>query len=243
MSWLLRIDPLTKGVWLLSTGLAVMISMKVEWQAGWFLAVLLIALSGSGWTARRWRLVSLWIGGFALPLLLFQWLVLPGDTPWLTAGKLTLTREAGLQSAALTLRAMTLFLSSLVFAGTTAPRDVVLAMSRYLRLPDRFAYAAAIALRFVPILLAETARIRHAERLRRLVPPHSAAERLERLQRVIAGAAAHTLRRVQDIATAMEAKRFGAAPRTYRRQLVFAAPGIGLALASVLGAAATWWCG
>ncbi|MCE5168636.1 energy-coupling factor transporter transmembrane protein EcfT [Paenibacillus profundus] len=239
-TWLLNLDPITKGIWLLSTGLAAIVTLNLSWQSAWFGAVLAIGLSGADWSLGRWGKTLLWLLGFGLPLFLFQWLVLPGETPWLRAGGLVLTAEAYRDSLTLTLRAMTLFLSSLLYASTTAPRDVVVALSHHMRLPDRFAFAVAIALRFVPLLTEEAARIRHAQRMRQLAPPRGLGERLGIARRYGVTVAANALRHVQEVATAMEVKRFGAvATRTHWRRLRFAPAGIGVAAASVVAAAAT----
>ena len=239
--WMARIDPITKGVWLLSTGLAVTLTLSVFGQAIWLLSVLLIALTGAGWTSRQWKMLGLWALGFAVPIFLFQWLVLPGETALqlAPAGQL-LTLEALQVSSALTLRMMTLFASSCVYATTTEPRDVVVALVGRLRVPERLAYAAAIALRFVPLLIGEAEEIRHAQRLRRLAPVHGVGPRLKAALQLLPAIAQAALRHVHGIAAAMEAKRFGmAGTRTMWRQLRIMPLGIGLAAASVAAATAS----
>lgn len=239
-AWLNRIDPITKGIWLFGTGLAVMASMKLEWQIGWFSSLLIIGLTGSGWSASRWRMVLTLLIGFALPLFIFQCLVLPGESIKITILGLHLTEEAFRISLTLTLRAMTLFLSSLLFASTTAPRDVVIALSHHIRLPDRFAFSVAIALRFVPLLAEEARSIREAQRLRQLAAPIGASDRLRLMYQYAAAVISGAMRRVQNVATAMEAKQFGSASaRTTWRTLRFTVIGNCFAALSVAAMAVT----
>lgn len=241
--WMKRLDPITKGIWLLSTGLAVMLTMSLTAQVLWISSVLLIAVSGAGWSMRNWRMLALWGIGFGVPILVFQWLAIPGDTPlWpgITGG--LLTEEALQASAALTLRSMTLFASSVVFATTTEPRDVVLALIGRLRVPERLAYAAAIALRFVPLLVGEAEEIRHAQRMRRMAPVKGIGGRLRAVRRLIPALAQSALRHVHGVSAAMEAKRFGkGGQRTMRRQLRISPLGAALAAASMIAAAGTGW--
>lgn len=233
-AWLNKIDPIMKGIWLFGTGLAVMVSMKLDWQLGWFSSLLIIGLTGSGWTASRWRTVITLLIGFALPLFIFQCLVLPGEIIKLEILGLKLTKEAYRDSLTLTLRAMTLFLSSLLFASTTEPRDVVTALSHHMRLPDRFAFSVAIALRFVPLLAEEARNIREAQRLRLLTAPQGIGERLRLANRYAAAVISGAMRRVQNVATAMEAKQFGSkSARTSWRTLHFTGLGICFAALSV----------
>ncbi|UHA75933.1 energy-coupling factor transporter transmembrane protein EcfT [Paenibacillus sp. 481] len=235
-TWLHQWDPITKAIALLSAGWAVIWTMDLAWQIGWFATVVGAGVIGSGWSGRQWRQAAIWLLGFGGPLVLFQWLVLPGETPWLTFGSLTLTLEALRDSLALTLRTLTLFLSSLLFATTTKPRDVVVALAHHLRLPPRFAYAVAIALRFVPLLAAEAAHIRHAQRLRPRAPARGLKQRLSIAGRYVLTVAVNALRHAQEVATTMEAKRFGAvAERTYWRTL-YIAP-IGKVMAAAVFAA------
>ncbi|MGZ9585435.1 energy-coupling factor transporter transmembrane component T family protein [Paenibacillus marinisediminis] len=242
-TWLTRIDPITKGIWLLSTGLAVMLTMSLFGQLAWFLSVVLLALCGAGWSWRHWNMLGLWVLGFGVPLFVFQWLVLPGETavwPNVTGG--VLTEEAMVASAALTLRSMTLFASSILYATTTEPRDVVAALVGRLHVPERLAYAAAIALRFVPLLVGEAEEIRHAQRLRRKTPLRGLGGRLSAARQLLPAVAQSALRHVHGVSAAMEAKRFGTAGRrTVWRQLRIMPLGAGLAAASLLAAAASIW--
>ncbi|MCG7408566.1 energy-coupling factor transporter transmembrane protein EcfT [Paenibacillus sp. ACRRX] len=234
-AWLHRLDPITKGIWLLSTGLAVMMTMSLAGQAAWFASVLLFAWTGGDWSGRQWRLLFIWLLGFGIPLIVFQWLVLPGETPILSSltGKL-LTEEALRDSVSLTLRSMTLMASSIVYATTTEPRDVVVALVGQLRVPDRVAYAAAIALRFVPLLLAEAEQMRHAQRLRRMAPARGVGERLRSARQLLLAVTQAALRHVHIVSTSMEAKRFGqGGQRTLRRKLRIRPQGIGLAAVSI----------
>lgn len=220
VGWLTRIDPITKGVWVFSTGLASMLTDSVTGQAVWLLLVLLIAWTGAGWSSRRWRLVLGWCLGFGLPLIGFQWLVLPGHTPLIdeSFGR-WFTREALLLSIALTLRTLIMFMTSILFASTTEPRDVVAALVLKLHVPPKFAYAAALALRFVPLLAREAEQIKRAQELRALTPKRGLGSWLKRMRQLILAVIQAALREVHTVSIAMEAKCFGKGTRTQRRKL------------------------
>lgn len=240
--WLHRIDPLTKGIWLFSTGFASMMTTSLAGQAVWFASVLLIAWTGAGWSLTRWRLVLGWCAGFGLPLIWFQWLVLPGQTPLFGSGTgRWFTEEALVLAAALTLRALVMFLTSIVFATTTEPRDVVAALVGKLRVPPKFAYAAAVALRFVPLLTREAEQIRRAQQLRTLTREKGLQARLGEVKQLSLALVRSALREVQTVSTAMEAKQFGRGARTQRRELSIPLSGKLFALLSCGAAILSVW--
>ncbi|WP_195576108.1 energy-coupling factor transporter transmembrane component T family protein [Paenibacillus sp. 1001270B_150601_E10] len=240
LDWLTRIDPITKGIWLLSTGFASMMTVSAAGQALWLLSILVIAGTGADWSMRRWKLVLGWCAGFGLPLVIFQWLVLPGQTPMFGSGR-WLTEEAFVMSITLTCRALVMFLSSIVFATTTEPRDVIAALVGKLRVPAKFAYAAAIALRFVPLLTREVEQVRQAQKLRALTRSTGMKARIKRSAALMLAVVHAALREVQTVTTAMEAKQFGKGERTQWRKLSITHAGKLLACCSLGAAAASIW--
>lgn len=254
-----RLDPVSKFIWLLCVSIVCLRFDYTLLQSAIAAAVALIGRAGAG---MRWRTMAhglKWPFLFAVPYFVLQLLFLPGETELTRIGPIAVTTEALDFAAAITLRMLTLILSSLLFIVTTDPRDVVLAMAQTLRIPYRFAFAVAIALRFMPILQAEAEHIRTAHRLRGGLPvvqdrnatSHgqnadartdgrlhekkrlSWREKLAWRKRFIAAVFIGAARRVQLTADVMELRGFGSQrKRTYVRSLTIRPSGIALAVIS-----------
>lgn len=229
-----RLDPLSKFIWLLCVSV---IALSSEQAISQTVLLMLVILIGAVWVQLPWR--TIWRGiripfWFGVPYFVLQLLFLPGQTEIFSFGSYTLTAEALDYAVAVTERLLTLVLASFLYIVTTDPRDVVLAMAQKLRIPYRFAFAVSIALRFLPILEAETQLLRSAQRLRG-GDPKGLREKLEWNKRFAFSVFTAAVRHVQQTAEAMENKAFGAArERTYRRQINVPRSGIILSAGSVL---------
>lgn len=224
-----------KGIWLFSTSISVMCSLELVWQSSWLLSVLIIAITGTGWSFVRWIKVVLFLFIFSGPLFIVQWFLLPGtDTIGSILGT-ELTREAFQLSLVLTMRALTLSFSSILFASTTASRDVITVLVHYLRVPQRFAYAVALALRFMPLLVDEARRIRAAQQRRQLTPSANVYIWIDRRYNYLIAVANSMANRIRYIVMAMEGKQFdGATTRTVWRKLDFSCRAITMATLTVV---------
>lgn len=157
---------------------------------------------------------------FGIPFFFVQLVWVPGDTTVFQFGPFDVTLEALDYAAAITCRLFTLFLTSVIYLATTDPRDVVLMLTQQLRVPYRFAYAVSLSIRFLPILTEEAEIIRSTHQIRGTRPPKGLGERVQAWKKFSIAIFVNSVRRMQMIASSMDAKGFGAySSRTYVRKL------------------------
>ena len=219
-----RLDPGSKFIWLVCMSI-----LSLCWETTWpqallFLVIFVIGIIaaqlslGTFWRAMR---IPLWLG---VPYFILQLLFVPGETALMTWGPLQLTKEALDFATAISLRLLTLVLASYLFVATTDPRDAILALTQQLRIPYRFAFAVAIALRFLPILEQEASYVRAMQQLRGQEEAYNwwnGVARFRAFQRFAFTVFKNAIRRVHSIAMTMESRAFGRySTRTFRRELV-----------------------
>ncbi|MEK3732150.1 MULTISPECIES: energy-coupling factor transporter transmembrane protein EcfT [unclassified Paenibacillus] len=213
-----RMDPLSKMTVLFCVAVMAMVLDHFSHQAGLLLLCIAAArgLAGLSWMriARGIRLIAI----VAVPYFVLTSLTASGETVVLAWGPLAFTAEALNAAAAMSLRMIVLFLSSLVYIVTTDPRALVTEMVVRLRLPYRFAFGISAALTFIPLLEAEGTQILAAHQVRGHRPPKGITGRIRWWGRFVTAVLLNALRRVQQTAGAMESKGFGAFPdRTFRK--------------------------
>ena len=114
-------------------------------------------------------------------------------------------------AAAIASRVLAIVCVGVVFAGTTESTTLVDALVQQGHLPARFAYGALAAYQAVPRLGEDLATLRSARRIRGLaVAWHP---------RILIGLLVRALRHADQLALAMDARAFGAGPRTTFRPL------------------------
>ena len=238
-SWFHRTDPLSKFIWICCVSVLCIGSSDFRVQAALLGTVALTGIVCAGLTpALIWRGIRPMFL-FAAPYFFLQLLLFPGETEIWRIGRFALTAEALAFGTAVTLRIITLTLSSLLFIFTTEPRDLVIAMSQQARIPYRFAAGIGIALRFLPILQQEAELIRTAQRLRGRGRPADWRAGLLRQQRFALAVLIAAVRKVETLSAAMELKGFGLHPhRTYRRTIRMTWEGRILSAGSLIAAAA-----
>jgi energy-coupling factor transport system permease protein len=230
-----RIDPLSKFIWLICISILALSHDNALGQMILFLATTIIGIFWAKMSLRTlWKgmRIPFWLG---LPYFVLQLVFVSGDTELIRFGSFVISEEALNFSAAISLRLWILFLASLLFIATTDPRDVVLTLSQKLFVPYRFAYALSIALRFIPVLEAEAAIIRAAQKIRGLGSPKGLRNKWAWQKRFIISVFVSAVRRVEKTAINMELRGFGLhQERTYRQPLIFPPRGIALAVISVI---------
>ncbi|NMO97374.1 energy-coupling factor transporter transmembrane component T family protein [Paenibacillus lemnae] len=220
-SLLHRWDPLGK-----LTALMCIAVMAMLWEGTASHALLLLmCVLAARWGAsmswhRMYRGVKL-IAAVALPYFILTAVTVPGETVWMQWGPLQLSAESVDQAGEMSLRMISLFLSSLTYIFTTDPQELVAEMVRRLRIPYRFAFGISAALTFLPLLEEEGAVIRSAQLVRGHLPPSGLKGRLSWWGKFIIAVLLNSLRRVQQTAGAMESKGFGAYDhRTFRKETI-----------------------
>lgn len=147
-------------------------------------------------------------------------------------------------AAAILLRVMAIALPSVVLFATTDPTDLADALAQLARLPARFVLGALAGLRLVGLLIDDWRELGHARRARGVAD----TGRLRRLAGQTFALFVLAIRRGTKLATAMEARGFGApGPRTWARESrLSAADAVIVVLAVAIAAAAVataMWAG
>ncbi|WP_106768982.1 energy-coupling factor transporter transmembrane component T family protein [Paenibacillus faecalis] len=237
-----RWDPLSKLAVLMCVAVVAML-----WEGALLQAILLI---GCVLTAR-------WAGGIsfrhlmrgvkliavvAIPYFILTAFTVPGEIVWFQWGPLKLTAQSVNQAGEMSLRMITLFVSSMAYIVSTDPQELVAELVRRLHIPYRFAFGISAALTFLPILEEEGTSIRAAQQVRGHRVPKGIVPKLSWWGKFVAAVLLNSLRRVQQTAGAMESKGFGAySKRTFRKTIRIPVWGPLIAVIAALFTVWTWW--
>jgi energy-coupling factor transport system permease protein len=223
-SFIHRLNPLTKLVWLCVAG-----SVSFIVPSPSLLAVMLVVVAALAAMARighPWLVFMRTALPPALAIAVINVLMSPyhgdrmlfasysGDNRLLfhqAWGPLQLTVTAfGLQKGILLgLRWLGLVAPAGVFIYTTRPEDFAAALSR-LRVPHSVAFAAGAALRLIPVLIEDIVVVVAAQRARGLQWDRRLISRARFLPVVIVPLIGCSIRRATDMAAAMETRAYGA---------------------------------
>ena len=143
----------------------------------------------------------------------------------LRVGPVSATLEGAQFGLAVSTRLVTMGLTFALFAMTTNPMDIALAVTA-LGIPYRYSYLTSFALRFLPLVQDEMNTLRGAigARAHPWVEARNPFKRMAVVVYALTPLAIGSLRRSIDIALAMELRGYRAGiPRTYLRTLRFKA--------------------
>ncbi|MBW4838456.1 MAG: energy-coupling factor transporter transmembrane protein EcfT [Paenibacillaceae bacterium] len=235
-----RLDPLSKLVALACLAALAMHWDDPKWQAVLLLTLIVVAKLGAGMSWHRLLRRIAWILGFGLPLFAVT-LVAVQLREGTAGGHLPLSMAALSDAAAVTLRMISLFLSSLAYIESTDPKDFVVMMTTRLKLPYRFVFGISMALTFLPLLAEEGRQAAAARKLRLGRRPRGIQERMEQRRGQLVTVFTGAIRRVEQTAGAMDVKGFGAyRERTFLRDVPFEAVGVWTILLSLVLTAGLW---
>jgi energy-coupling factor transporter transmembrane protein EcfT len=136
----------------------------------------------------------------------------PTATELLRIGPLRLTVEAVEAASGLGARVVSIVSVGAVFALTTDATRLIDSLVQLARVSPRFAYGALAAYQAVPRLADDLTTLRHARRLRGLREWHP---------HILVGLLVRAIRHADQLATAMDARGFGAGPRTTYRPIAW----------------------
>ena len=154
---------------------------------------------------RTWPLL-LGVAGVAVSNLL---IVQGGDTV-LEVGPFDVTTDAVTAAVSVSLRLLAIALPGILVLASTDPMDLADALVQRWHAPARFAYGALAALRLLPLLSADWHQFTRARRARGLDPGRSPVAHLRAFTAKVLAVLVAAVRRGVRLATAMEARGFGA---------------------------------
>ena len=213
-SFLHRIDAVSKAIWLLVIAVVVLFAADQTQNFLVFSYVIFVGLMLGRLPFRVFLRRLIYVTWMALGILLIMSVTYPrGVVIIATVGPLNISMEGLSYGIAMAFRIMSLGSSSMVYALTTHPRNVVNDFVKFAKVPYRLAYALYAAFRFMPLLQTEARNILHAQAVRGFErqgkSPRAFFKSLYRLSvPLLVGG----LRRVELTAIAMDGRAFGAYP-------------------------------
>jgi energy-coupling factor transport system permease protein len=229
-----RIDPISKVIWMACLSVLVFIYDTSLPQFVLFAVVLGMSLTLAK-LSLRFLMRGIWlIFLFSIGFFILQVMLVPGHTLLFKVGPLPVYFESLDFATSITLRILTIFISSLIFVVTTDPRDIVLSLTQKLKIPYRYAYSIFVALRFVPTLESEARVIETAQIVRGVGRQKGLKHKVENMKRFTLPLLMGAIRRVHITAITMEARGYGAyKDRTYIRNIVIPKSGVAFSVLSV----------
>ena len=229
-----RANPVVKLLGALLITLVIVVSADPVTNAV-ALAGQLVLLAGVG--LGPWRLLTtLW--PVVVAALISGWgtamLSTAGGPVLLHLGWVTVTTGSLAAGAAISLRGLAIALPGITVLLTTDPTDLADGLAQTLRLPARFVLAALAALRLVEVMISEWAVLTAARRARGAGGGHGPWGGLAEFGGQAFTLLVQSLRRATRLAMTMEARGFGAGPRTWARPLHYGGVDVGVGAAVVL---------
>lgn len=221
-AWLARTNPLAK----LGAGMAITIVLltSVDWVSSTVALALECALLPLAGLSVRMLLLRGWpilmaavVGGYGTALLAPK----TGEL-LLSLGPVTFTSGSLEAGIAIALRGLAIALPGIIVLASTDPTDLADALAQKLRLPHRFVLGALAAMRLVGLLVAEWQTLGMARRARGVGAEPGLLRGLKAQLGQAMALLVQAVRRASRLAVTMEAKGFGAGPRTWARESTFA---------------------
>lgn len=139
----------------------------------------------------------------------------------LQVGFLWITTDSLAMGISLMVRGLALILPSLLLITTTDPTHLGDSLAQTAKLPARFVLAALAALRLLGLMFSEWHTLGQARRARGLGASDSLLRRVRTLAGQTFALLVQAIRRGTRLAVTMEARGFGAGPRTWARVPVY----------------------
>lgn len=215
--------------------ITVVVMLSVDWvSAGVVLVSELLLLPLLGISVRRlllrtWPfLIAAAVGAYGTALLaektgrvLFEF------------GPVLFTEDSVNAGLAIGLRALAIALPGLFLLTTTDPTDLADALAQKLKAPHRFVLGALAGMRLVGLLFEEWRTLGLARHARGVGHEGNPVARFGNFLGQAFGLMVQAIRRATRLAVAMEARGFGAGPRTWARESTFSRVDIGVTLGGI----------
>ena len=234
---LARANPLAK----LGAGmvLTIVLLISVDWASASVALVLECALLPLAGLSLRMLLRRGWpillaaaVGGYGTALLAPK----TGEL-LLSLGPVTFTTGSLEAGVAIALRGLAIALPGIMVLASTDPTDLADALAQKLRLPHRFVLGALAAMRLVGLLVTEWQTLGMARRARGVGGEPGLFRGIKSQLGQAMALLVQAVRRASRLAVTMEAKGFGAGPRTWARVSTFSPLDVWVGAAGLLVAA------
>ncbi|WP_051389279.1 energy-coupling factor transporter transmembrane component T family protein [Arthrobacter sp. 35W] len=238
VAWLSRANPLAK------LGAAMVLTVALLLTVDWVSASVALAC----------ELAILPLAGLSLRLLLVRgWPILAAalagaygsallapktGAVLLEWGPFLFTEGSVESGVAIALRGLAIGLPGIIVLASTDPTDLADALAQKLRLPHRFVLGALAAMRLVGLLVAEWQTLGMARRARGVGSNTGVFGRIVASLGQAMALLVQAIRRASRLAVTMEAKGFGAGPRTWARESTYSRIDVWVFGAGVLVSAA-----
>lgn len=232
-----RVNPVAKLA--VAICLAFVLVLTIDWvSAGVALLIVLLLLPFAGLTARQFwlRTASIWVAAPLAGVTTVLYGQDSGATLW-QLGVVSVTDGSLAFGAAIVLRVLAIGLPGVVLFATTDPTELADGLAQILRLPSRFVLGALAALRLVGLFVDDWRSLGLARRARGVADAGGLVGRIRRVSGQAFALLVLSVRRGSKLATAMEARGFGASStRSWARPSIFHLRdwcflGLGLAIA------------
>ena len=225
-----RINPVAKLGAALLISMTLLLSIDVV-SAAVALALEAVLLGFAGLSARQFwlRTSPLWIAAPLAGLTTVLYGVDSGAVLW-EWGFITVTEGSLGLGVAITLRVLAIGLPGIVLLATTDPTDLADGLAQVVRLPARFVLGALAGLRLVGLGIEDWRSLGLARRARGVADARGPVGAVRRFTGQAFALLVISVRRGSKLATAMEARGFGAddVPRSWARPSTFGAPEVAL---------------
>ncbi|MEL4318113.1 energy-coupling factor transporter transmembrane component T [Leifsonia sp. YIM 134122] len=246
-SMVARINPVAKLAAALLISIVLLLSIDVV-SAAVALALELVLLGFAGLSARQFwlRTSPLWIAAPLAGLTTVLYGVDSGAVLW-QWGFITVTEGSLGLGLAIMLRVLSIGLPGIVLLATTDPTDLADGLAQVVRLPARFVLGALAGLRLVGLGIEDWRSLGLARRARGIADARGPIGAVRRFAGQAFAMLVISVRRGSKLATAMEARGFGAdhVERSWARPSTFGAREVllvmvGAVIAGAAVAAAVW---
>ncbi|MBN2095473.1 MAG: energy-coupling factor transporter transmembrane protein EcfT [Candidatus Aenigmarchaeota archaeon] len=209
-----RLDPRAKLLWLLLFSSIVFITQNEGLVLAIFGLTLLFAALAKLPKGQIWENTKFFVILMPIAYLVLYFLLLG------------ISAEAFWGSLVFSARFLVLIFASVIFTMTTSTRDLMLALSK-LKLPYSFVFMLTVAIRFIPVIMAEINNVICAQKVRCYNPElkwNSPVESMKRFVPILIPVLMLLLKRANELALSVESRAFNPKGKvTYPERLKFRA--------------------
>jgi energy-coupling factor transport system permease protein len=207
-----RLDPRAKLIWLFVFSSMVFMSSSPQIILGIFAATLLVGVFAKLPKSQVWESTKYFIVLMPIAYLILYFLLVG------------ISIQALFGSLLFSAKFLVLIFASVIFTMTTSTRDLMLSLTK-MKLPQSFVFMLTVAIRFIPVIMAEINNVIYAQKVRHYNPELSLRHPIESMKRfvpILIPVLMLLLKRANELALSVESRAFRAKGRvTYPKRLRF----------------------